>query len=363
MKREPLLADLVLAARKTLGRRTYGQKFVDRHLDNLQTCKRFVLDPQAAQYLGQSLSDNPYLLADAQDFAIPPFNRMWVELPFKSLFFGTNGHAPDPLADELWGVLFDGPEVTVFAGGPRTLTTSTREIGPELYPVQYLLHRPWTFEQELRFCQVVGINRMSLDNLFWGSTFYRVRSMGDTPEATNTVLRSLRANHSMRLVPGFKTNTEGVMIDHESGHSFGEFLLRTAAGDLRTIIGLLIFLNRTADMQVHEPVKASQGWVGRQPRPYVSHSVISLRLDPRPRLASVTMGEAQRKRLHDVRGHFCHDRRARSASSWCAHEHWEETRPLHWECQSCKGQRWWRKEHQRGSFDEGVVVQEYAVTR
>jgi hypothetical protein len=68
------------------------------------------------------------------------------------------------------------------------------------------------------------------------------------------------------------------------------------------------------------------------------------------------------KRLHDVRGHFCHDKRARqTGEQWCGHD-WVEYEPLRWKCERCGGKRWWRNEHQRGDVEKGrSFIQTYEV--
>jgi len=54
-----------------------------------------------------------------------------------------------------------------------------------------------------------------------------------------------------------------------------------------------------------------------------------------------------------------HDAAARTQD--CAHQ-WSEIDHRHYRCLLCGGQKWHRKEHQRGKRDVGRVKQMYEVT-
>src|SRR5262245_34922568 len=108
-KREPLLADKILSGSMHYG--AVKSSWCDRVIDTLLTAKRFVLDSQAAVYLAQMIRDNPRIIADAQDFAIPPFERMWIEFPFEAFFTTLTGRFLDSTGDTRVGYLFDGPVV------------------------------------------------------------------------------------------------------------------------------------------------------------------------------------------------------------------------------------------------------------
>lgn len=377
-RREPLLADLLLAAdRRRMSTAGYWHQ---RALDTLTLSKKFVLDSQAASYLAQMLREDPRVVADAQDFAVPPFTKMWVEMPFAPFYAGVTGKQTDLFGDRTIGYLFDGPVVKVASHG---WSKDSNEWAVGLLPVEYILHRPMSHNEELDLASKVGSSRMGLDLWFWGetaSTFTNGENeiphvyLEKNGELLNTEanrlgwdkegLRALRTNHTARLAP---------MRDKISEQHWLE-VMHGSAGDLRNIVALLLFLNRTSDIQTIREVPHGSFMRERQPRPMLAHRVISLKLDPMPRLRTLSAGEGLRRRLHDVKGHYCHDRKARAG---CIHgaelragdrfgdfgEWWVEFKPLHWRCNVCNGERWWRKEHERGSREEGLVAAEYAVTR
>lgn len=370
MKREPILADALLAQGVT-GPLLATKKWTAQGLDTLRGCKKFVFDTQAAIWFAQTLRDNPRLIADAQDFAIPPFKQMWVEIPWHAFWSTMTGGIPDPTADKLVGYLYDGPLVRVVAGGKP-------DSHPAFLPLEYVLHHPMSDEEQLRLAEQMGVSRLMINMWFWGESaeFFTGKKVVDENDESlqewdKAGLRALRDHHSLRFAP-----LESRFQGHEK--EVYQTFIDGSGGDLRNIVSLLLFMNRTRDLHTIRDFAASQGFIGNKLRPWVSHSVISLKLDPAPMLRMLSAGEGIRRRLHDVRGHFCHNKVARGemlgkhGKYGCMHgemhggdfgEWWEEYEPLKWECKVCGGHRWWRNEHKRGHMEEGVVVQQYAVTR
>lgn len=363
MKRQPILADRIAWGSGAVLHALATSRWVDHTVETLQVAKKFVFDTQATQYLAQMVRENPRIIADAQDFAIQPFDKMWVEMPFET-YFEVLTNKPSTGSDAVIGYLFEGPVVKVCVAG-----TADEKERVSLLPFEYVLHRPMRAREEIELAERLGMSRLMLDLWFWGSTAEAftgknvLRPDEDLSEQRKewdkAGLRALRANHTVRVPQ---------LIVEPPVENWAS-LAEGSAGDLRTIIGLLLFLNRTHDLQVKDDVRSGQGMHGNKLRPFVAHSVIRLRLDPTPRLRKLSAGAGIRHRLHDVRGHFCHDKQARAG---CAHgeerqgdfgEFWEEYKPLHWRCSRCAGLRWWRKEHSRGHLEEGMVIQQYEVTR
>jgi hypothetical protein len=367
--RRPTLADLILAAKP--GASIMDRRWLDRANTTLRTAKRFVLDAQAAAYLGDMIRRHPRIVADAQDFAIPPFRQMWVELPLPPFYRAVTGQASDDTGDRTVGYLFNGPTVTV---GSESWTGGRYEAG--WGPAEYTLHHPLTMQQELRLADQLHLSRAGLDLWYWGATAAaftggatwlsegEVAALDATPDSDWNAagLRALRANHGAALAP-----IRPVYASQMAAH--GQRLTMGSGGDLRNIVALLLFLNRTADIQYQTEAGMAQGLVRRQPRPLLPHRTITIKLDPEPRLRVLSAGSGIRKRLHDVRGHYKHNRLARE--SGCAHgveltgewgEWWTETDVLRWTCTGCGGKRWWQPEHHRGSADVGIIrEQTYAV--
>lgn len=304
--------------------------------DHLLSVKRFTLEDGTAAYIGKALREQPRLVADGIDFAIPPFERMWVEFNFPPFFEAITGTRWDHTkGDRRLGFLLLGKAVYVGSEGPRVCGFS---------PMRYRLDQPWTLAEELAMAERFGISRMQLDEFFWGSTGMRLRDQHNM-----NALRILRAHHSFDLLP---TKT------HLTREQWQRFLFG-ANGDLRTIIASLIFLNRTTSMQARREVPMQSGFVNRHPARLHAHTVIGLEIDPLPRLRAICAGEGVWRRLHDVRGHFCHDRTTREAHG-CDHD-WSEVDEMLWKCQRCMGKRWWRKEHRRGNIEKGHGTAEYSV--
>jgi hypothetical protein len=351
LKREPTLSDLILNDhQEDLIPNLFPDGFLRKTLGDLMLAKRFVLDSNATRYLAETVRDNPELIANAQDFAIPPYNLMWIEFPYRIFYETITDKVSDATADEKVGYLFHGPAVTVASAARR----KTGELQPGILPIRYFLNRPFTLRQEMDLVSKAETSRAQLDPFFWGEAANKFMDEGKQE------LRALRENHSFELVHSDVMTTPQVF----------ETVLHGSSGDLRNIIALLLFLNRTSDIQTNTKIGHAQRLIKRKPTPLLPHNVISFKLDPRPRFRKLTINDepAYHVRRHDVRGHFCHDKKARF--SGCLHgitqagdaSFWEEYKPLQWKCSNCGGHRWWRHEHERGTM-ENFVTKEYAVGR
>jgi hypothetical protein len=314
----------------------------------------------------------PRIIADAQDFAIPPFENMWIEFPYDVYFEALTQLPPDvawtstgralglnEFDTDMGFLISGGHHVRVAVWGPG----EDRGTEPLWTPIEYLLHRPWTREEELTFRHETMMTGLTLDDFFWGSSRETLSAGG------HESVRALRAEHSVRLVqPDPKTHKAMTP-------ELWNLTLSQSNGELRNIIALLLFLNRTSDFQVIREVGNAQGFIGNKLRPFLKHSVITLKVDRdevEKRILNLFAGHGASRALHDVRGHFCHNERAKTAE--CMHD-WEETDwmpnqivsgarvPRQWRCVRCTGLRWWRKEHERGYEEIGLVTSEYNVKK
>jgi hypothetical protein len=342
VKREPLLCDLYLASapksKKGLAYTDEGWRIVKGLGDQLLEAKRFVLDDTASMYLGEMIRDVPEAVAYGQQFAIPPFKKMWIEFPYEPFFKVVAEGSLDSTSDNRIGYLFLGNRIYVLAQGRASGSAA-------VMPLCYLLNEPFDLKTELKFCGDVGVSRLSIDHFFWGRS-----SQVLEPEAS----RSLRANHSIKCffdqsssinsVKAFRTISSG------------------SAGDLRNALALLILLNRTSKLQIHYDIGPDRVVLKGKVRALLRHSKVVLKMNPVPRFKRIAKGPVSFwKRLHDVRGHFCLNREAREAES-AGHLHdWVEQGYRKWRCMGCPGLKWWRKEHQRGHKEKGTVVTDYEV--
>ena len=65
-----------------------------------------------------------------------------------------------------------------------------------------------------------------------------------------------------------------------------------ASGDLRNIVALLLFLNRTSNITLATDVPHGEAFIKHKLRPLLSHRVIKIKLDPMPRLMRLCAGSA-----------------------------------------------------------------------
>lgn len=352
-KREPLLADKFLAMEYN---RTVPRGYWDSSRSNLMLAKRFVLDHGASIYCAEMIKQCPRIIADAQDFAIPPFQRTYIELPLVDWYERITDRRADPTGDQRIGYLIVNNDVRCFA-------ENAEEAG--IFPIEYHLNQPFSLQQEFALVQKLGTSRLGLDLFYWGESAkdfgfgndWKVNRQRDTEmdDWQREGLRSLRANHSFSVhLPSHPRYSEEQLPEIWDNFRQG------AGGDLRNIIALLIFLNRTSRVRVEREMPFKRQMVYRKPVNLLKHRVITIHVNPVPKLLHIAAGEGIRRRLHDVRGHFCHNEVARTNH----HEHdWQEDAEadhLRWTC-VCGGLRWWRKEHKRGHEDKGIVTSEYKV--
>lgn len=315
----------------------------------LRSAMRFTLDEQAVQYFAEMMRDIPEVVAMAHEFALRPFDVMYVEIPFYDQFYKiVTGFDPTLDADVGLGYLYVGPDVYAIAVSP--------DQEPVIGPFKYRLGTPWkhSLSTEAKFPFSLSFEGMDkdvtiergedlIDALFWGSSLMKI-----TPEQ-RVVLREHNTVTSL-----FLNNIETAMQM--------ESLFTACASDLRNIIGLLLFLNQTRDIQYVEELGHHKGFIKAKPSTFLKHSVIRLKISPMPMLRKKLIGESGGlwRREHAVKGHFCHDKTTREHRS-CLHD-WAEYDVNQWKCRQCGGLRWWRRDHRRGHRDKGIVSQEYQVT-
>lgn len=365
IKRQPTLLDRWLATPRLgsrIGQKSPDYAQMDATLRALATtkAKRFVLDDQATQYFGETMRDIPEAVAYAQEFAIPAFEYMWVELRSDILFTAVTG-LPANKGNGLYDthIAFFYASANVYCVVQEMSDTAYHP--PALCPIYYRLNQPMTFEEELEFCRRYDCSRLGIDTFMWGKAAdkflsqRRAAAQAGLPHFDNDALKMLRANHGV-----------GNLIDKKYDIGY-KLLMDSCAGDLRNVIGLLLFLNRTSKTQyVQDTPSVRQTW-RLQPRNFVSYSTISVKLNPVPAIRKLMEDAgANWRRRHDVRGHFCISKEAREAeNNKClgALHDWNEVGVNQWRCKTCDGLKWWRKAHQRGHIGKGLVQQDYSVTK
>jgi hypothetical protein len=344
-KRRPLLVDEFLATKMVPWPDKQEERLILAVRNNLREAKKFVLDDKAAVYAAEMIRDHPIAIAHDQEFAIPCFPRMYIELPYPNFFETLGGNNPhDPImGDTEVGYFIDGPRAYVLSrvwNGPEN-AEMRKKLGCQamMMPLAYTLNQPMTLEQELDVCQRAHVSRMGIDILYWGSSYEKL------PHSERV---ALRANHGFEH--WYAKDVDDLITP----------MFTSAAGDLRNIIALTLFLNRTNEVRFEEQIGPAQGFVHAKPTTLVRHSVVRLKLDPKPLFKKLYGHGGVWRREHDCRGHFCHDKITREHN----HEHdWREYDVNQWRCMTCGGLKWWRKAHRRGHREKGVVNTSYEVTR
>jgi hypothetical protein len=345
VKRQPLLFDEFMACKPKLEQEVKAFSFLRGRMAD---AKVFAMDEDAAKYAAHMIHDHPEAIAHDQEFAIPPFKKMFIELPYPE-FFKIMGGVPrnDGTEDRRIGYFYDGPRVYVLAAG----TVEHRYAAA--VPLRYKLNEMFEFAEETKLASMCGTSRLGLDSYFWGSCAEKVNQLG--------LLRTLRANHSCEFWFAQEWFDDfGEISDKQVRHNVAR-VMTSSAGDLRNIIALPLFLNRVREVIYEEDIPPAPSFVYAKPRTLTRHSVVHVRLDPAPLLQKIYSGPHGHiwRREHDVRGHFCHNK------MWRDHDHDHQPTEYdvnQWRCMLCGGLKWWKKEHRRGKQEVGKVKTTYEVS-
>lgn len=362
-KRTPTVADKLITMRDRSHLRSYEPKALDQLQRSARQARKFVFDADAIKRVADVIRAVPELLVREQEFARPPFDLTWIEYPANVMYAELNQHVPEHLrgfggsatADKDLGLLFDHGRVNVFVSG-----TVDRPDDPiYLSPIQYRLNTEWPFEDQLEFCRRASVSRIGIDQFLWGSTYMALDVESQ---------RSLRDLHAIEYVP-MRQNAVG------DGSMHG--LVNGSIGDFRTIIALLLMLNRPSICRYVRDLPNSRGWLRNRVIPYMAHTHVTIDLDAVPSMRKMSdRTSGIELRCHEVRAHYCHDKTARDMMriAGCIHEfraadaEWKVRgvapgEAQRWVCGSCGGKRWQRREHQRGNAALGYVKHEsYDVT-
>lgn len=367
------LADRFLAYRNEAKHRMFHDRTVEHMQRALRGAHRFILDRSAAERVAHIVRTVPDLLAREHQFARAPYDITWIEWPSFHYWMELRKEDPEHYeslgsfgsiesADYEVGYLIDHGRINVISAGTGPHGTNAK---PLLTPNQYLLHTEWDADAKNRFSHLVGISPKNVDSLLWGSSWNHL-----SPDE-QARLTSLNTAEFLPLHPSIA----GRFNEHGAMHSF----LRGASGDLRTVIALLLVLNR--------PSITTYAHVGNRGRtihrgkvlPLLSHTKVTISIDPVPilRLIGTPSGDSVARRRHEVRHHYKQDKAAREYAhiAGCVHEfrpadeewNWDDTTPIdeikHWVCTQCGGKRWWVRTYHRGDESLGHVHHDsYEVT-
>lgn len=370
-ERRPTLVDSFVSHRYTTGdpyTRAIPTKLIKQLQGKAQRANKFVFDDSASERMGDVVRDIPDLVVRESQFARAPYGLTWVEFN-SSLFWRTVYRdrpnklalaAPDHAARV--GFIIDENDAYVIAGGTAEDPNHTMHL---CHPAPFVYELN-TDQFEKRLAGMThpamrtssGVNRFGqwINEFFWGSTAELL---------TKPQLDAITRNFC--FTPLF--DVEGV-----STKVFNH-LTSECVGDLRNIVVCLLMLNRPSITQYRNVLPRASGWLKNRVIPYMSHTTVSISIDPVPvlRLLGTAEGEGIERRRHEVKGHYCHNKEARDYMriAGCIHE-WSPTYedwtpvgddfPLnqakHWMCSICEGKRWWRDAHERGTAEVGFVAKD-----
>jgi hypothetical protein len=314
--------------------------------------KAFVFDRAASYRVGELCAYMADLIADQQEFARCPYPQTFIELECSAFLDGLADAGlkveRDSMrtADEKFGFLITERSIYTAACGPTD--TKRHEDRPMWSPIIYRPHQPMTADQEERFCHETGTSRMIIDEFMWGSSY-------DTLDPTRR--RSLRAQNGIDF-----------MVPRQGERArMGNMLRGGGGGDLKVALCASLLLIRPNICSTIETREPGRKLVMGRPTTFLAHRVVTVKLTPdqtvrKIRTACKEEAGRSRARWHEVRGHYCHNHKAKTAS--CEHD-WREAEPLKWEChRGCGGKRAWRAyPNGKGDASLGVVTKHYAVKR
>ncbi len=311
--------------------------------NRMRHARPFVITERAAERVRDAMQTYPEMIAEHSQFALAPFDNMWIEFPARVMLEGSRlsgeGIMGNPTSDVTVGYLITNNVVSIVAEG--------EDLQPNFLPIRYGLHRPMSLTEQGQAAAWFQVTRIQLDPFLWGHSMY------DTLDAEHR--RMLRAQHTLDI----SDFTEG-RIPSSARTAYNTY--RGSAGELRNILAVLLMINQPAKVIGVREVPRQRGLVKGKPMAYWGHSLIDIDLDRRRKvnvLAKPRRGSSNfQMRWHEVRGHYFH-RWARGADH--AHE-WigDIERELHWTCghPGCRATRTWRTyPNGHGSAAKGYVDQ------
>jgi hypothetical protein len=361
-KRLPTLADRFLAtAHGSLATNYLQRPYFEGLHRKVRAAHKFVFDEAAATRIAHVVRDVPELILREHEFARAPFDLTWIEYPHWK-FWREVGNDPlnqDATADHTIGYLIDGNMVSVVTGG----TVGDPNMAPLPQIFHYYLNTEWPPAVMDEFIQHGGGTIRGLDAYLWGT----LKHMDEETRA------NLRNRYMVALAP--------IRHDHRANQTRGllDSSFKGSIGETRNIVTMLLMLNRpTLTRHVGSPPTV-RGFIKGKVAPFMNHTRVTIDIDavPTMRLLGTPSGEGVPRRLHEVRGHFCHNAEAHEYAriAGCQHE-WVACDDLwtpmaatrisdanHWVCDVCGGKRWWKHEHERGDRRRGSVIHDdYDVT-
>lgn len=373
-KRQPLLIDKFLFS-KGASDPVVPPKTLAQLQATARRAEKFVFDQEASLRVGQVVAQVPELLIKEARFARPPYETMWIEWPSRPYWQQLHpDRDADGDADDMVGYLFDHNRVHVIVDQTSQASMYNPpegyliQRGAAVCPFIYDLLTEWPEAEQERFRVGASLTSLELDGFLAGSSMPRLS------EEERRVLRSYNAVSFAPANPTYPAYEQIISPLHR------RWAIQGSMGELRTIIALLLMMNRPNLTRYKSVLQNHRTFHHGRSVTYMKHTVVTVDLDPVPRLMLVGSQQdedAGLRRRHRVRGHYCHDQNARDYMriAGCMHDWrdchddwtpWPEAHPDdpdHWICGACGGKRWWRVAHERGTAQVGFIGHDaYEVT-
>lgn len=293
--------------------------------------RRFVFDKEASIFLGRFIRTCGDLIIANRQFAIPPFETVYIEFDMKAMML--EGNSPPDLEDQdtRVGYLIEGRTVYCVAATDRMkdvgLTPFVYEMDTdEAQPDLSMMH-----EQSIEGQELLKLS------LMLGSGIENLDEKSRVEILARNVVRFM-----------YPITNDGM---------FGK-LVQGSAGDLRNVWAILLLLNQPANV-TFDPVPARRGIFSGKLRTYAAHNIVRIDIGRHRSIRRALAFESRSSpRRHEVRGHFAHYH----LTDGCQHE-WQ-TMPDEkgrWLCGRCDGYRVWRKNFLRGDAGKGFVTKSYEI--
>jgi hypothetical protein len=320
-------------------------------MNSARVARGFVLDKAASFRIGELCITAADIIADSQEFARLPYPVMWVELDQSSVLAGMKSKGGAVLdesiymPDERLGFLYTGHGVY---SGARTVGHDD-EKGVGWSPFAFRMGRPMSDHQRDRWRTFIGGDDDIIDQFLWGNAY---------PELDRTRRKALRHYSGIDIL------LPDSIVKSDTPTPLAALLQGGGAGDWKLALATLLVLIRPGNVEYGQTRKPQRRLTGKGTRKMIGLTTVTINISARKVKANIkTAVEEHRRgstRWHEVRGHYVHNRKARTSD--CIHD-WSEAEPDRWICQHCGGKRSWRTyPNGKGSIEAGVVAKHYRVT-
>lgn len=297
---------------------------------------RFVFSANASSIAGKFALDAGDLVLKHRQFAIPPFEKTYIEIDARRWYESTNRvTGPPNTQDTRVGYLIDGYDVFVFADGPDSMGPMPAVLGYRVVPPSY----EGGAGHDVPF--ILGGEGGEWSRL--------VGALGTTLERLNSEEERLAISQEI----AFRLYT----VKQPSAERYMR-MLRATAGEVRNLWTCLLWLNQPTRIQyVNEPAGARL--IKGKRVAYRAQKVIEIDVGRIKTIRRLMRFEDRESPVrHKVRGAFHHT----GGSQHCSHE-WTlfPDEHGHWYCDKCARMRWWVKDHVRGDSTKGWNDSQYSV--